>query len=115
MEAEKFLKEAGTQSLGAYIDKRQATVAEWVALRPILKICDKETCYKGGRRFWELWWRKTSARKHMGATLKDILLAARDRRWKSVRHGGGGGRHGSSGFGVRYREKWASVCWNRDR
>ena len=27
----------------------------------------------------------------MGATLKDILLAARDRRWKSVRHGGGGG------------------------
>ena len=36
--AEEVLKEAGTQSLGAYIDNRQTTVAEWVALRPILEV-----------------------------------------------------------------------------
>ena len=44
----KVLKEAGTKTLGAYIDKRQATVAEWVALRPILEIFYRETGYKGG-------------------------------------------------------------------
>ena len=34
----RVLKEAVTQTLGTYIDKRQAKVAEWVALSPILKI-----------------------------------------------------------------------------
>ena len=34
----KFLNEARTQSLGACIDKRQETVAEWVLLRPILEV-----------------------------------------------------------------------------
>ena len=48
--AEKVLKEAGNQSLGAYIDKWQATVAEWVALKPILDIFDKKTGYEGGGR-----------------------------------------------------------------
>ena len=36
VEAETLLEKAGTQPLGTYIDRRQATVAEWVALRPIL-------------------------------------------------------------------------------
>ena len=48
--SEKVLKEAGNQSLGAYIDKWQATVAEWVALKPILDIFDKKTGYEGGGR-----------------------------------------------------------------
>ena len=34
--AEKVLDKAGTQSLGNYFDRRQATVAEWVASCPIL-------------------------------------------------------------------------------
>ena len=51
----KVIKEAGTQTLGAYIDKPQATVAEWVALRPILEICDKETGYKVKGRRREPW------------------------------------------------------------
>ena len=38
VEAEKVLKKAGTQSLGEYIDKQQATAAEWVELRPILEV-----------------------------------------------------------------------------
>ena len=33
--AEKALEKAGSQSRGIYIDRRQETVAEWVALRPI--------------------------------------------------------------------------------
>ena len=32
----KVINETGTQTLGAYINNRQATVAEWVVLRPIL-------------------------------------------------------------------------------
>ena len=41
-EVARVLKEAGTQTLGAYIDKRQKTVVMRVALRPILDICDME-------------------------------------------------------------------------
>ena len=40
---ENVLEKAGTQSLGTYIDRRQATVAEWVALSPILEVCDIDT------------------------------------------------------------------------
>ena len=48
MAAEKVLEKAGTQSLGTYIDSRQVTVVTWVALRPILEVCDRDTCYEGG-------------------------------------------------------------------
>ena len=91
MEADKVLEKAGTQSLGTYIDRRQETVAEWVALLPILEVCGRETGYEGGRRRQDPWWRKKAARKQLSATLKDILAAARERRWKSGRRGGGGG------------------------
>ena len=87
----KFLEKAGTQYLGTYIDRRHATVAEWVALRPILEVCDIETGYKGGVRRREPWWRQTAATKYLSATLKDILEAARERRWKSGRRGWRGG------------------------
>ena len=46
--AEKFLDNSVTPSPGTYIDRRQETVSEWVALRPILEVCDRETCYEGG-------------------------------------------------------------------
>ena len=36
------LKETGTQTLGTYIGKRQATVAEWMELRPILEVYNRE-------------------------------------------------------------------------
>ena len=38
--AASLFKEAGTQTLGTYIDKRQATVVVQVSLRPILEVCD---------------------------------------------------------------------------
>ena len=78
------------QPLQAYIDRRQATVAEWVALRTIFKVCVKETGYKGGGRHRELWWRQAEANKQMRSTLEEILAAVRD--WwqrEYSRHGGG--------------------------
>ena len=88
--AEKVLEKAGTHSLGAYTDRRQTTVAEWVELRPILEVCDRDTSYKGRGRCREPWWRQTADRKYLSARLKEIPEAARERRWKSGRHGGGG-------------------------
>ena len=71
--AAKVLKEAGTHSLGAYIDKRQASMAEWVALRPILEICGKGNGYEGGGRRQELWWRQKADRNQLSATLDFFL------------------------------------------
>ena len=48
MSAENILKKSVNHYLGTYIDRRQATVAEWVVLRPILEVCYKETGYEGG-------------------------------------------------------------------
>ena len=45
VEAETVIENTVTQPLGTYIDRSQATLAEWVALRPILEVCDRETCY----------------------------------------------------------------------
>ena len=42
------LQGAGTQPILTYIGRRQATVAEWVALRPNFELGAKETGYKGG-------------------------------------------------------------------
>ena len=41
--ADTVLEKAGTQTLGTYIDRRQATVEEWVVLRLILEVCDRDT------------------------------------------------------------------------
>ena len=62
-----------------------------MVLRPILEVCDRETGHEGGGRRRELWWRQMEARKHLSATLKEILVAAREQRCKSGRHGGGRG------------------------
>ena len=41
--AEIVREAAGTQSDRIYIEQRQATVAQWVALRPLCEICEGET------------------------------------------------------------------------
>ena len=43
-----MLQAAGTKPLREYIDKRQATVAEWVALWTIFEVFAKETGDEGG-------------------------------------------------------------------
>ena len=89
----KVLKEAVTQSLGSYIYKQQTTVAEWVALRPMLEVSYKDTGYKGGGRRRDPWCQKMAAGKQLSDILKEISVAARVWRLKSGRRGeGGGGR-----------------------
>ena len=55
-----------------------------------MEVCNKDICYKGGGRHRAPWCQKTAARKHLSAILKEILLAARERRWKCGRRGRGG-------------------------
>ena len=39
-----------TQSARIYIERRQATVEQWVALHPLFSLCARETGYEGGGR-----------------------------------------------------------------
>ena len=50
--AEGIQEVAGTPSARIYIERRQATVAQWVALRPLFEVCARETGYeiRGQRR-----------------------------------------------------------------
>ena len=50
VEAETVIENTVTQPLGTYIDRSQAKVSEWVALRPILEVYDRDKCYEGGGR-----------------------------------------------------------------
>ena len=109
MAAEKVLEKSGTLSLGTYIERRQEILAEGVASRPILEVCDIETYCEGGGRRRDPWWRQTAARKQMSATLKDILAAASERRWKSGSHGGGKGYRNAE-----ESEDWAGSNGYRD-
>ena len=47
---------------------------------------------RGKERLWETWWRQFAARKQLSNTLKEILAASREQRWKSGRCGESGGR-----------------------
>ena len=46
--AEKVLQGVRIQPLQIYLDRSQATVAEWVTVRPILDVCARYTGYKVG-------------------------------------------------------------------
>ena len=47
---ESVLKAAGTQNIRTYINRRQATVAQWVDLWPIFEVFTQDTGYEGGWR-----------------------------------------------------------------
>ena len=47
---------AGTQSEMTYIGRRQSTVAQWMSLRPIFKVCEGGKGYEGGGLRREAWW-----------------------------------------------------------
>ena len=68
-ETKKFLQGAGTQPLRKYLDRRQATVSEWVSLRPIFDVCARETRYEGGGKLQVMWWIQTAEEKHMKVTV----------------------------------------------
>ena len=45
MSTEAVLQGAETQTLRTYVDRRQATVTEWVTTQPILNFCARDTGY----------------------------------------------------------------------
>ena len=76
-----FIREAGGTQLGSiYIEQQQATIAQWVALRPLFELCARETWYEGGGRRSKVWWRQEATEKQLRATLKDSREAKRRRR-----------------------------------
>ena len=98
--ADRVLQAAGTKPLWEYINRRQATVAQWGGLRPISEVCAKETGYERGGRLCEKWWRWTAAERQLKTTLKDIFAGAwKRRRRESVSRGEGDGGENDSGSG----------------
>ena len=57
---------AGTQRASIYIERRQATVAQWVPLCTLFKVCTRETGYGGGGRRRKVWWRQEGTKKTSG-------------------------------------------------
>ena len=80
MAEEIVLPAPGINPIKTSIGKRQATVSEWVDLRPIFEVCAKETGYEGGGRLWEPWRIQAAAEQQLKATLKDIFSAAWEKR-----------------------------------
>ena len=52
-------------------------MAEWVAIRPIFDVCDRETGYEIGWRLQVLWWRQAAAVKKLKVALEAISAPAR--------------------------------------
>ena len=69
--AEVVQEAAGTQSARTYIDRRQATLDQWVALHPLFGVCTRETGYEGGGSRMDLWWRQEATEKKLQATLAE--------------------------------------------
>ena len=113
-----MLQAALTKALREYIDKRQATGAEWVTLRPIFDACEKETGYEGGGELHAPWWRQEAAEQQLEATLK--------KNWQQRGSDGDGNPTGVAGvregkrsqsqvvMGDRREEDGFSVCWDGD-
>ena len=78
--AEVIQEAAGTQSARIYIERRQVTVAQWVALCPLFDACARETGYEGGGRRRKVWWRQEATEKQLWASLEDLRVAKRRRR-----------------------------------
>ena len=71
---------AGNQSARIYIEQRQATVAQWVELRPLFEVCTRETGYEVGGPRRNVWWRQEATEKKLWATLEDLWEYKRRRR-----------------------------------
>ena len=78
--AKKIFQGAGTQTFQAYVGRIQATVAEWVYLRPIFGVCARDTSYDGGGRLQVPRWRQAAAEKQLKVAVEAISEAARVRR-----------------------------------
>ena len=63
------LQGEGTHPLWTHVDRRQAPVTEWVALRPILGVFPRDIGYEGEGRLRVPWWRKAASYKQLKVTV----------------------------------------------
>ena len=63
--AEGIQEAAGNQSARIYIERRQATVVQWVALHPLFEVCAREKGYDGGGRRRKTCWRQEATEKQL--------------------------------------------------
>ena len=47
--------EAGFEGIRKSVTRRQNTVAQYIATRPIMELCERATCQPGVRVSWR-WW-----------------------------------------------------------
>ena len=59
-DSKKYLQGAGTYPLRTYVDRRQATVAEWMALCPIFDVCARNMDYEEGGTLHVTWLRQAA-------------------------------------------------------
>ena len=81
MPGEEGLREASVMQLTmTYIGRQQATVAQWVALRLLSEVCEREKGYGGVELRREAWWLQETTEKKLWATLVGISWEAKRRR-----------------------------------
>ena len=69
---EEGIREAAvTQSARINIERRQETVAQWVALHTLFRVCAMETGYEGGGQRRKVWRRQEATEKQLQATLEE--------------------------------------------
>ena len=78
--AESMREAAVKQSARICIERRRATVAQWVALRPLFEVCSRETGYEGGGLRRKVWWSQDMTEKQLRTTLEDSRESKRRRR-----------------------------------
>ena len=71
---------SGTQYNMTYIEQQQATVAQWVVLRPLFELCTRERRYKVRGRRRKALWLQEATEKQLWATLAGSREANRTRR-----------------------------------
>ena len=77
--AEGIREALGTQLVRVYIEMRQATVAQWVALSSLFEVCARETGYERGGRRSKVWGGQEATEKKLWATLENSREAKRRR------------------------------------
>ena len=75
--------------LRTYLDRRQETVAEWVALWPIFDVCVREMGNEGGGILWVPWWRQEASENQLRVTVESILGLERLRHQQEIGRRGG--------------------------
>ena len=78
--AEGIREAAGTHLARIYIERLLSHMAQWVVIRPLFEVCEREKGYERGGRRRKEWWRKKATEKQLRATLVDSREAKRRRR-----------------------------------